>query len=83
MTETVTPIFTLGSARNGTAGATGLLRRGKGRCRLKASDDAAVRQGWYCPAFETRVRNDVLVLGQRTSLPARLSYGLEHGLNHR
>jgi uncharacterized heparinase superfamily protein len=60
-----------------------LLRRGEGRCRLKTSDDAAVRQGWYCPAFGTRVRNDVLVLGQRTSLPAQLSYELEYGLNHR
>lgn len=53
------------------------LWRGAARCILRTSGEAILEEGWYCPAFGTRLRNSVVVLGGRLTLPAHLSYEIE------
>jgi uncharacterized heparinase superfamily protein len=55
------------------------LTRNGVQCLFRTGDNSQLRteNGWYCPGFGVRHRNQVLVLGGLVSLPASLQYSIE------
>lgn len=62
-----------------TQGKKILLSAANTSCFIDADDGApSIEEGWFCPEFGLKQKNNVLVLGGTRSLPAQLSYRISY-----